>query len=197
MGALEDVTAHVNAACTLADYVVCKVQRVTLSKLLTTSDNNWDWACCNDFLEVLAVVGLNNLAAHLSNDTSCKLEEATSALHILTNSTNAKGRNAVAEASVNDLAEVINTGKLAISTDEGLNSHAVCVHADSVLDVNSNNLVREVGLQHRRTRRNAKSDALRNLRRNAGPDCATSAHEAVNIRSKLWKQQVKTLETSG
>ena len=197
MGALEDVATHVNAACTLADDIVCKVQSVALSKLLAASNNNWNWACCNNFLEVLAVVSLNNLAAHLSNDTSCKLEEATGALHILTNSANAEGRNAVAESSVNDLAQVVDTGELAISADEGLNSHAVCVHADSILDVNSNNLVREVGLQHRRTRRNAKSNALRDLRRNAGPDCATGAHEAVNIRSKLWKQQVKTLETSG
>ncbi len=29
---------HVNAACTLADNVVCKVQSVALNKLLTTSD---------------------------------------------------------------------------------------------------------------------------------------------------------------
>lgn len=76
MGALEDVAAHVNTACTLADDVVCKVQSVALSKLLTTSNNNWNWACCNDFLEVLAVVGLNNLAAHLSDDTGCEPGQA-------------------------------------------------------------------------------------------------------------------------
>ena len=68
MGALEDVAAHVNAACALADDVVCKVQSVALSELLAASNNNWNWACCNDFLEVLAVVSLNNLAAHLSDD---------------------------------------------------------------------------------------------------------------------------------
>ena len=76
MGALEDVAAHVNAACTLADDVVCKVQSVALSKLLAASNNNWNWACCNDFLEVLAVVGLNNLAAHLSDDTGCEPGQA-------------------------------------------------------------------------------------------------------------------------
>ena len=76
MGALEDVAAHVNAACTLADNVVCKVQSVALSKLLTTSDNNWNWACCNDFLEVFAVVSLNNLAAHLSDDAGCEPGQA-------------------------------------------------------------------------------------------------------------------------
>ena len=54
MSALEDVAAHVNAACTLADDVVSKVQSVALSKLLATSDNKWSWACCNNFLEVLA-----------------------------------------------------------------------------------------------------------------------------------------------
>ena len=76
MGALEDVAAHVNAACALADNVVCKVQSVALSKLLTTSDNNWNWACCNDFLEVFAVVSLNNLAAHLSDDAGCEPGQA-------------------------------------------------------------------------------------------------------------------------
>ena len=76
MGALEDVAAHVNAACALANDVVCKVQSVALSKLLAASDNNWNWACCNDFLEVLAVVGLNNLAAHLSDDTGCEPGQA-------------------------------------------------------------------------------------------------------------------------
>ena len=68
MSALENVAAHVNAACALADDVVCKVQSVALSELLAASNNNWNWACCNDFLEVLAVVSLNNLAAHLSDD---------------------------------------------------------------------------------------------------------------------------------
>ena len=76
MGALEDVAAHVNAACALANDVVCKVQSVALSNLLAASDNNWNWACCNDFLEVLAVVGLNNLAAHLSDDTGCEPGQA-------------------------------------------------------------------------------------------------------------------------
>ena len=76
MGALEDVAAHVNATCALADDVICKVQSVALSKLLAASDNNWNWACCNDFLEVLAVVGLNNLAAHLSDDTGCEPGQA-------------------------------------------------------------------------------------------------------------------------
>lgn len=76
MGALEDVAAHVNAACVLADNVVCKMQSVALSKLLAASDNNWNWACCNDFLEVLAVVSLNNLAAHLSDDTGCEPGQA-------------------------------------------------------------------------------------------------------------------------
>ena len=76
MGALEDVAAHVNAACALADNVVCKMQSVALSKLLAASDNNWNWACCNDFLEVLTVVSLNNLAAHLSDDTGCEPGQA-------------------------------------------------------------------------------------------------------------------------
>ena len=76
MGALENVAAHVNATCILADNVVCKVQSVALSKLLAASDNNWNWACCNDFLEVLVVVGLNNLAAHLSDDTGCEPGQA-------------------------------------------------------------------------------------------------------------------------
>ena len=68
--------AHVNAACTLADNVVCKVQSVALSKLLAASNNNWNWACCNNFLEVLAVVSLNNLAAHLSDDAGCEPGQA-------------------------------------------------------------------------------------------------------------------------
>ena len=76
MGALEDVASHVNATCALADNVVCKVQSVALSKLLAASNNNWNWACCNDFLEVLAVVGLNNLAAHLSDDAGCEPGQA-------------------------------------------------------------------------------------------------------------------------
>ena len=76
MGALEDVAAHVNAACALADDVVCKVQSVALSELLAASNNNWNWACCNDFLEVLAVVSLKNLAAHLSDDTGCEPGQA-------------------------------------------------------------------------------------------------------------------------
>ena len=76
MGALENVAAHVNAACALADDVVCKVQSVALSELLAASNNNWNWACCNDFLEVLAVVSLNNLAAHLSDDTGCEPGQA-------------------------------------------------------------------------------------------------------------------------
>lgn len=76
MGALEDVATHVNAACALADNVVCKVQSVALSKLLAASNNNWNWACCNNFLEVLAVVSLNNLAAHLSDDTGCEPGQA-------------------------------------------------------------------------------------------------------------------------
>ena len=76
MGALEDVAAHVNAACTLADNVICKVQSVALSELLAASNNNWNWACCNNFLEVLAVVSLNNLAAHLSDDAGCEPGQA-------------------------------------------------------------------------------------------------------------------------
>ena len=76
MGALEDVAAHVNAACTPADNVVCKVQSVALSKLLAASNNNWNWACCNNFLEVLAVVSLKNLAAHLSDDAGCEPGQA-------------------------------------------------------------------------------------------------------------------------
>lgn len=100
----------------------------------------------------------------------------------------------VTEAGVDGLAQVVDGGQLAVATDEGLNGHAVGVHADGVLDVNGDALVREVGLEHGGAGGGAKSDGLRDLGRDAGADGAARAHEAVHVGGELREEQVKALE---
>ena len=77
--ALEDIASHINAASTLADNVIRKVQRITLGQFLASGNYNRYRTGCHNLFKVLAVVGLNNLYTHLGNNTSCQFEETTGA----------------------------------------------------------------------------------------------------------------------
>lgn len=70
-------------------------QRLILRQLLAARNNDRHRARRDDFLEVIAVIGLDELHAHLGHDAGRELEEAVGALHILADSHNAQRRDAV------------------------------------------------------------------------------------------------------
>ncbi len=90
-GCSEDAAAHVNAASALADNIVCRASRP--ASFYHHQQQIIELGKSGNLLEVLAgVVGLNNLAAHLSDDAGCKLEEDLRCAHVLPTAQNAAGR---------------------------------------------------------------------------------------------------------
>ena len=82
MCALEDITSHINAARSFGDYCVSQLQSLFLRQLLTSGYHDGYRAGSNNFFKIITVIGLNQLYAHLSNDTGSQFEETISTLHL-------------------------------------------------------------------------------------------------------------------
>ena len=197
MIALEDVAAHVQTTSAALDGAVCQGQGLILRQLLAAGDHNGHRAGSHDFLEIVAVVGLYQLHAHLCHNAGGKLEEAVGALHVLADGHNAQRRDAVAHARVDAAAQVVDGGELAVRADEGLNRHAVRVHADRVFHVHGQALVAQVVVNHGRAAGHAQRNALLEGRGHAGANRAAGAHEHIHLLLKLRDHQIQTLQTGG
>ena len=195
--ALEDVAAHVQAARAALDAAVGEGEGLVLGQLLAAGDHDGHRAGRHDLLKVIAVVGLDQLHAHLGHDAGGELEEAVGALHVLAHGHHAQRGDAVAEAGVDDAAEVVDAGELSVRADEGLHGHAVGVHADGVLDVHGHDLMAQIVVEHAGAGGDAQGDGLAVFRRHAGAQRAAGAHQAVHIGHELGNHQVEALQARG
>ena len=178
----------------LAHNIVCEIERVGFRKLFAARDHNRDRTCGHDFLKVFTVVGFDNLDAHLRDDACCQFEEAVGTFHVFAHGADAERGDAVAHTGIDDLAQIIDAGELAVRPDEGLNGHTIGIHADSVLDVHGYRFKAQIILKHAGAGGYAQSDRIGQLGGDACADCAACAHEAVHIGRQLGKKQVQTLQ---
>ena len=88
-----------------------------------------------------AVTGLDDIGAHLRNNTGGQLKEPVRALHLLAHSHNTHGWDAVFHTQVDCLRKVLNAGQLPVRADKGLDGHTVCIHTDCVFNVNCQDLM--------------------------------------------------------
>ena len=195
--ALEDVAAHIQTASAALNAAVGHRQRVGLGQLLAAGHHDGHRAGRHDLLKVVAVVGFDQLHAHLGHDAGGELEEAVGALHVLAHGNHTQRGDAVAEAGVDHAAEVVDAGELSVRADEGLHGHAVGVHADGVLNVHGHDLMAQVVVEHAGAGGDAQGDGLAVFRGHAGAQRAAGAHQAVHIGHELGNHQVQALQARG
>ena len=197
MLALEDVAAHVQTARAALNAAVGQREGLGFGQLLAAGDHDGHRAGRHDLFKVVAVVGLDQLHAHLGHDAGGELEEAVGALHVLAHGHHAQRGDAVAEAGVDHAAEVVDAGELSVRADEGLHGHAVGVHADGVLDIHGHDLMAQVVIEHAGAGGDAQGNGLAVFRGDAGAQRAAGAHQAVHIGHQLGNDQVQALQARG
>ena len=89
MLALEDVAAHIHAMSALAHDVIGQSHGLVLRQLLAAGHHDGHRAGRRDLLEILTVVGLDDLYAHLGDDAGSQLEEPVRPGHVLTHGAHA------------------------------------------------------------------------------------------------------------
>ncbi|MPN36196.1 hypothetical protein SDC9_183704 [bioreactor metagenome] len=169
MFALEDVSPHIDTCSSTGNRVVSKRQCIPFRKFLPTRHNNRYRACRHNLFEIVAVIRLDDVRTHLCNDTGGEFEEPVRPLHILAYGNDAQHGNAVAHAGIDALREVVDARKLSLSTDECLYCNTVRVHPDGILNVDGDDLVAEIIIQHRRARRHSQRNRLAAFCRDTGP----------------------------
>ena len=195
VGTLEDVAAHVDAGSAVLDHIIGKRKRLGLGQLLAAGHHDGHRAGGHDFLEVVAIIGLDDLRAHLSDDAGSEFKVAVGALHILADSHNAQGRDAVGHAGVDDLGEVVDALELAVRADKGLDRHAVGIQTDRILDVDGDDLMAQIVVEHGGTGGHTQSNAALIRSGHTGAQRAAGAHEHVHIGHKCGDDKVQALET--
>jgi len=102
---LEDVAAHVDAGCARLDRVVGHLQGVLLWEFLAAGDHDGDRAAVHDFLEVLDVVGLDDVGAELRGHAAGEAHVAGVPDHVLADGGDRDDGDAVALRLVDVLGE--------------------------------------------------------------------------------------------
>ena len=111
---LEDVTAHINAVGAAADSLISHFKGFSFRDFLTAGNDKRNGARGCDFLEIIAVVDLDDLSTEFCQHAGCQGEILGGTLHFLTNGDNAESRNAVAVACVNGFYDVIDAFTFAL-----------------------------------------------------------------------------------
>lgn len=146
--ALEDVAAHIDTAGTVLHNIIGESKSFIFGEFLSTGNDYRNRAGGDDFIEMLAVVSLDDLNAHFCNYSGRKLKISVGTLHVFSYSYNAKRRNTVFKAGVDDFGKVIDALELTIGTDEGLYGHAVCIEPDGIFNIYCNDFMTEVVIEH-------------------------------------------------
>ena len=194
MRALEDVAAHIHPSGPFGDHRIGHGQRFRLRKLLPAGHDNGHRAGCHHLFKIFTVIRLHQLNAHLRHDPRGQLKEAVSPFHILSYCHHAQGRDAVTHARADDPGQIVDAGELPVCTDKGLHRHTVRIHPDGILHIHSHHFMRQIIIQHGRTRSYPERDPSGDLRRNTGAKRPPGPHEHIHIRRQLRQKKVQPLQ---
>ena len=105
---------HINAVGAAADSLISHFKGFSFRDFLTAGNDKRNGARGCDFLEIIAVVDLDDLSTEFCQHAGCQGEILGGTLHFLTNGDNAESRNAVAVACVNGFYDVIDAFTFAL-----------------------------------------------------------------------------------